>query len=103
MTECQQCPPLPGALVQAVNFTQAALERGLPLDEDRVQLRLAECRGCERRHEEQREDGMYLRCSGCGCYLDMIPVRVPVFGRAGRARWMGLTCPKKLWPELENG
>jgi hypothetical protein len=85
----------------AANYAAAAIRKKGPLDEDRVQIRLRICRGdgetskCEMYRDEDQ------RCAECGCWLDIIPHRDPVFGKAGKSRWIGLDCGLNKWPELK--
>jgi len=78
----------------AANYAASAIRKKGPLDEERVQVRLKICQGCDM---YRKDDG---RCAECGCLLDMIPHRDPVFGRAGKSRWIGLDCGLKKWPEI---
>jgi len=61
-----------------------------PVEE--VQRRLKICESCELRVDN--------RCShpDCGCYLDMIPLSVPLIGGApGRAQYENMDCPIGKW------
>jgi len=89
-----------GIVGQAVHFAMEVGNRGKPLDEDRSVIRLEICREnkCGKHIDGDRTE---RRCADCGCYLDMTPIRMPIIGRAGRARWTGFDCPLKLWPKLD--
>ena len=94
------CGKIGQAVSTAAHFVTDVAKRGLPLDEERVIVRLEICKTneCGQHVDGGKEE---RRCNACGCFLDMIPVRVPVLGRAGRSRWQKLDCPMGLWPKLD--